>query len=358
MFRIDCCADVFPPEEGVYSSFPSLAQNPQSGEVHLLYRQARFDPENPHPLMKSHGVGGRLMRTQWRPESQTFGPSTCLIDGTPYPPGLMDGVLTWIEDRWFLTFRRFPNEPSLFYAQGETLEHLSLPKAYPRSTDPAWPIGAQWGKVFSLQGVWLQTFYMVHFLASAQPTPGQGGRTFRSRVALFESRDQGHTWQFRAWVTPPEVAPGLMADETAVHPLADGTLLAVMRTSGKTPCPFYQATSTDGGHIWTTPQPVGLNGQAPMLYTLPNGTVLLGYRGYCDDPDIGGTFSLAPYNPQSGEFQTPFVVDTYHGNHYDGGYGDMTWLPESNQLLVAYYVSNTVFPRYPWLRWALLSLVS
>jgi hypothetical protein len=116
-------------------------------------------------------------------------------------------------------------------------------------------------------------------------------------------------------------------------------------------------TSDDEGETWSQPVRTGLYGEAPMFYQAPDGTVLLGFRGYREaSPKEGGTFSLTRFDPVTMQFASPVVIETYLGNHYDGGYGDLIWLPGRQQLLVSYYFSNTPVPRNPWIRFAVLAL--
>ncbi|GAB3830471.1 sialidase family protein [Kribbella italica] len=104
------------------------------------------------------------------------------------------------------------------------------------------------------------------------------------RQILLASTDLGVNWSLRATIA---VNPGLSADpryegfdEAAIERVADGSLLAVMRTGSFQP--MYVSRSTDNGFHWTTPTllragPAALTvtGIYPTLLSMPSGKLVL-----------------------------------------------------------------------------------
>ncbi len=103
---------------------------------------------------------------------------------------------------------------------------------------------------------------------------------YKSRVFVVRSTDQGGTWRYLATVVSPR--PGVVDDtegfnEWSLQQLADGRLLAVMRTGHYTP--LVASWSSDGGKNWTEPKnPLGLEpGVDPYLLRLSDGRLALAY---------------------------------------------------------------------------------
>ncbi|MEV8376500.1 sialidase family protein [Kribbella sp. NPDC056861] len=104
------------------------------------------------------------------------------------------------------------------------------------------------------------------------------------RQILLASTDGGTNWSVRATIA---VNPSLSTDpryegfdEAAIERVADGSLLAVIRTGSFQP--MYVSRSTDNGFHWTTPVPLkaGPNGLTvtgvyPTLLAMPNGRLVL-----------------------------------------------------------------------------------
>ncbi|MGC4938559.1 sialidase family protein [Kribbella sp. DT2] len=104
------------------------------------------------------------------------------------------------------------------------------------------------------------------------------------RQILLTSTDRGVNWNLRATIA---VNPGLSGDpryegfdEAAIERVADGSLLAVMRTGSFQP--MYVSRSTDNGFHWTTPAPLRagpaaltVTGIYPTLLSMPGGKLVL-----------------------------------------------------------------------------------
>ncbi len=350
-FRVIQQGDAVKKQKGGYASFPSLAQDPQTNEIILLYRRAIYDDKDKRPGMGAHGLEGNLYFKPFSTTQKQFLAENLLYQGNDYPPGLIDGNITTVGSELMMFLRRYPNDNPVFYTKGPSIHALASTQLFP--SDDIFKIGAQWGRVVAIDSgkKWLQVFY-----GGSTDMPLEAKEKRVTRPGLYQSLDQGSTWQFLSWITPIYLAPNICANETAMV-YANGVLYTLMRTAGEYPGALFLAYSKDEGKTWSLPEKTALFGEAPMFYVLPSGQILTCFRGFLEkDPEQGGTFSLAEFNPTTKGFSTPFVVETYNGNHYDGGYGDMIWLEDLNQLLVVYYYSNKPKPRNPWLRYALLTL--
>jgi hypothetical protein len=67
---------------------------------------------------------------------------------------------------------------------------------------------------------------------------------------------------------------GFRPDEPIFWPLADGTLLALIRDNGGSQ-KLFRATSADGGRTWTTPEPTNFPNATSKLFSLATSR---GYR--------------------------------------------------------------------------------
>ncbi len=352
MFRVVECGDIVPHRHGVYTSFPSIARDPYTDDVLILFRQAIYHEADPRPAMRAHGLEGCLYVTRLLPDLKSFSMPKMVLHYKNFEPGLIDGTLTTIGDRLLLLVRRYPTEPSVFYTSGNTLSQLDPLTLFP--AEKMIKGGAQWGRAIELKesGRLLQVFYggeraflEQHYLD--KPIPPH-----YTRPSLFYSDDKGHTWHFLNWISPMFMDEVVTANETALIE-EDGVLYVLMRTAKDPKGRLYFSKSQDGGLSWEPPRHSGLRGQAPVFYKMPDGKILLCFRGYLPESDeTGGTMSLCRFFPDTESWSEPVVVEPYFGNHYDGGYGDMIWVPEKQQLLMAYYVSNDPETRNPWLRYA------
>ena len=109
------------------------------------------------------------------------------------------------------------------------------------------------------------------------------------RTMLMHSTDQGQSWQYRSTVAysatdPNPELPGQYVGycESSITLLANGQLLAMMRTQGSAFPPYrpmYVAWSDDLGLTWTEPEPTSphLLNVSPTALTLDNGVVAVAY---------------------------------------------------------------------------------
>ena len=139
---------------------------------------------------------------------------------------------------------------------------------------------------------------------------------------IVRSRDRGRTWDFVTAFRPEElnlvygggdrpVDEGLTEADLVVA--ANGDILCVNRTGSYSP--MWQTRSTDGGHTWGTPAPVGWQGVKPRLNLLPNGvlTCAAGRGGY-GHPQV--THVMVSLDGTGNHWEAPFCFHTGPGCSY------------------------------------------
>lgn len=102
----------------------------------------------------------------------------------------------------------------------------------------------------------------------------------RGQIFLYESFDEGLTWQKLSKINlPDECKPGFFCEPHIIQ-LANGELIAAIRAQegpvyhGFT---MYFASSTDGGKTFSEPWPSQISGSPPHLMLLSDGAVLCSY---------------------------------------------------------------------------------
>ncbi|TDU84080.1 BNR repeat protein [Kribbella voronezhensis] len=127
------------------------------------------------------------------------------------------------------------------------------------------------------------------------------------RQLILRSTDGGLTWTTRGTVAYSASILGEGFCEAAIERVADGSLLAVMRTGWY--LTMYAARSTDNGATWTTPVPLRAGPHAlpvigvyPSLVTMPNGKLVL----YFGRP---GQSVMVSEDGSGASWSTPVPVD-------------------------------------------------
>ncbi|MCA9807550.1 MAG: exo-alpha-sialidase [Cyanobacteria bacterium HKST-UBA06] len=349
---------VVPATPGRYNSFPCLATEPHTGNVVLVYRQGRFDAADDRPGMQTHGLDGGIWCVRRSPVGTWFEP-TCLWSADGFEPGLIDATLSVLTDCTCLVVRRYPHAQNLFVSvalNGTALEAMPWPWRLP--TKDVFLNDAHWGRVIELPDRWLMVVYGI----TEETLWWQNQRGHKlpvERASLFASFDKGRSWRFQSWIGP-RVFMGAGSDRSANETsvvLAGSRLLALMRTFGGNdtmdqPAPLFMCHSDDGGWTWSEPTATGLYGEAPVWRQLADGRLLACYRGFVPHRtayELGGTFCLAWFDSQTMGFGPEMVMGHYHGNHYDGGYGDVIETEPGRALLCAFYASQDTHPdrRFP-----------
>jgi hypothetical protein len=91
---------------------------------------------------------------------------------------------------------------------------------------------------------------------------------------VIGSSDQGQTWNYLSTIDPGAGPVNQGYSETGLVELADGDLLALLRTGDTTNGPLMQAKSTDGGLSWSTPVQIADYGVDPDVIRLQNGALV------------------------------------------------------------------------------------
>ncbi|MBX3010009.1 MAG: exo-alpha-sialidase [Caldilineaceae bacterium] len=92
---------------------------------------------------------------------------------------------------------------------------------------------------------------------------------------LIRSQDEGQSWDYVSTIAYDPELPGEGFCEPVLARVADGSLLAVMRTGGgyERKYPMYQARSLDNGQSWSAPENLGVYSVDPELCLMQNGTL-------------------------------------------------------------------------------------
>ena len=188
------------------------------------------------------------------------------------------------------------------------------------------------------------------YLLSAQQTPDKP----RGCVVLKGSAD-GRQWQ--RWSFLPPVGE-LSMSETDLAAWPDGRVIAVIRAewfdTPKERLPpeahgngtnrdgygyfLYQATSTNGGKDWNTPEPLPVWGHPPFLLQLRSGNLLMvyGHRR----PPFSVRAILSHDRGASWDVSSMLELHRFEPGNYDIGYPVATEL-ENGEILVVYYGYST-----------------
>jgi len=173
--------------------------------------------------------------------------------------------------------------------------------------------------------------------------PGQALRyrpSYMSSVVLYESRDDGTTWQYLS--TPAPDHGVAVFEEPSMIRTRSGKLVMVIRTH-KDPeghatqrARLWRTESSDGGLTWTPPQDLGIHGEPATLAMMDDGRVLLVY-GYRIEPfGVRGRICNEELTdiPDAEEF-----VIRDDGGHGDCGY---PWIAPmgDDKYIIAYYLNR------------------
>ena len=173
------------------------------------------------------------------------------------------------------------------------------------------------------------------------------------RTWLMQSVDQGQSWQYRASVAHsatdpnPELPGGYCGYcETSIALLANGQLLAMLRTQGShlgpDYRPLYASWSDDLGLTWTEPEPTSphLFNVWPTLQVLDNGVVAVAYGR----PGVHVAFSTDNGHTWR-ETETFSTLPTTSLPGTITGYADMVKVGPNDLVMIASHEGGTyVYP--------------
>jgi formylglycine-generating enzyme len=97
------------------------------------------------------------------------------------------------------------------------------------------------------------------------------GQRSRHRIACVVTQNMGRTWHLRSTIEATDAVQTGGFAEPAMVRLADGSLLAVMRSEAYES--HWQSRSLDAGHTWSEPQRITGWGCFPRLSLLANGVL-------------------------------------------------------------------------------------
>lgn len=91
------------------------------------------------------------------------------------------------------------------------------------------------------------------------------------RSIVVRSTDSGENWEYVSTIGYDPSLPGEGLNEPVMARVADGSLLAIMRTASRSP--MYQSRSTDNGLTWSPPQRLQGASVDPDICLMQNGTL-------------------------------------------------------------------------------------
>ncbi len=167
---------------------------------------------------------------------------------------------------------------------------------------------------------------------------------------LLASDDGGESWTLLSVLASSD-KEGTLLTEFSLANMGDRKWFALLRNETP-PCNIMYIQSNDDCRTWSSISPTGLIGHAPMVLKTANGEFLVLYRDLSEDyPGIGIGISThgGPCWKRIG------CLASYHGDIYDGGYGDIVALNESDFLAVYYLCDEDASP---WIEGAIFSVAA
>lgn len=180
--------------------------------------------------------------------------------------------------------------------------------------------------------------------------PGQALRyrpAYRSSIVLYESRDNGSSWQYLS--TPAPDQGMAVFEEPSLTLTSTGKLVLMIRTH-KTPsgeeyrlpdekgtkrAKLWRCESSDGGRTWSVPEDLGFHGEPAATAVMDDGRVLLvyGYR----IPPFGVRGRICNADLSDAATAEEFIIRD-DSDQPDCGY---PWIAPmgDNKYMIAYYMN-------------------
>ncbi|MES2463334.1 MAG: sialidase family protein [Armatimonadota bacterium] len=282
-------------DAGTYQAFPDMCRLKNGDLVAVFYAGYQHVSL---PRLPDWPKGGRICLVRSRDDGRTWTTPRTIYDDAednrdPHITQLPDGRLA------LTFFSLVPNSsaPNCFAGTGVKI-------AYSRDGGETWDTKGQtlvdprekWFCSAPVRvlpsGTWLLGVYRA-----AAPISAHGG--------VLRSTDNGKTWS--APISIGQDSPVPLDAETDVIALKDGTVFAALRCS-KAGEGMRYATSRDDGRTWSTVSDTGFHGEAPYLYRMGSGAVLLGIRRR---PDTVLYVSRNETLTWKGPYQIDTVVGAY-----------------------------------------------
>ncbi len=305
---------IIPQRPGVYASFPTLITH--GTDVYMFYRQGRTDPS------QVHGLNGKV-RCLRIPTANLLASLTASVDEALLPktdtelpfagPNELDAIASRLDDNLFALGTRT-------YLAGRLCQAYISFAGAPQFTHRA-PL--------SLPDLHTPIFYGQGF-ASPQgyvfPAYGRLATDRVTRPLLLVTEDCA---SFRVLSTLPTNLDGrvILNECSVVH---DGEAYLCFIRQDSEPFGIWLSRSVDL-LTWSAPRKLITKAHAPMALNV-NNTIYLAYRDL-SAPDETRIRLCTPF--ASG---MDYVLDTYRGNPYDGGY--VSLCSAQDRLLAAYYLGN------------------
>ncbi len=167
---------------------------------------------------------------------------------------------------------------------------------------------------------------------------------------LLASDDGGESWTLLSVLARSDEEDTLLT-EFSLGNIEDGKWLALVRNETP-PCDIMYTQSNDECRTWSSISPTGFIGHAPMIVKTENGEFLVLYRDLSEDyPGIG--IGMSTHGGLC--WQRLGCLASYHGDIYDGGYGDLVAISERHFLAVYYLCDEDASP---WIEGAIFSLAA
>jgi hypothetical protein len=325
-------------EPELYHGWPTVARR-KSGELLLAYsggREGHICPFGRVELMRSHDEG------------KTWGWPRVVLDTEIDDRD--SGVLETAKGTLLVT-----TFTSLYY---ETL--LAAAEKIPAGKPGAWPADRlqRWQAAHNrvseaqrkaLSGVWMLRStdgglnwsgpYDAHVTSPHGPFQLSDGRLLyagndwqRNRLAVYQSSDDGQSWQHLADIAPrPGDGLGSYYELHGVEAAPDRLVVQIRNEDKNDTNETLQTESSDGGKTWTVPHRIGVWGIPSHLLKLRDGRLLMTY-GY-RRPPFGNQARIS--SDQGRTWSEPIIVSG-DGVEGDLGYPSSVQLSDGSLLSVWY----------------------
>ncbi|MBN2292176.1 MAG: exo-alpha-sialidase [Pirellulales bacterium] len=292
---------------GAYEAFPDVCRM-RSGELICVFYAGYGHVSDPKQRLPK---GGRIAMCRSKDDGRTWSPAKTIVD-TPIDDR-DSSIIELPSGDLLVTFMTYDRNRKKGTHQAFTIRSRDGGKTWssPKPIDTPFT---------QLEAISTPPRLMPDGRLLLTPYGNNTGdpRSYK-HAAVLESRDEGRTWKTLAEVKSAKhflLEPDLVC-------LPEGRLLMMMRAV------MTSSESTDGGHTWTDPKPVGIAGDCPYLLLTSKNILLCGIRyspskknrstGILHSTDFGRTW------------KGPTIIDPALG-----AYPSMAELPDG-RIFVVYY---------------------
>ncbi|CCO23599.1 sialidase family protein [Maridesulfovibrio hydrothermalis] len=306
---------ITPEDWGGYQSFPTITK---TGEDLLVGFRKAVNISPDLRLVMDHGMAGDIYTTRSTDGGWTFSDPELVVSHSEQQTNEHDALLTALGNEKVALITRThsstlrENYLALSTDGGRSFQNRQVLKVPPGE----W---ASFGHLIPSQD-------KKNFIGTFYNGPGCG--TFRLNLENMEVSHQAYmfrnTDKFRL-------------NETSIIRLKSGRILALIRQQPVSDG-LHKSYSDDDGQTWSTPEPVGLYGEAPALLMMPDQSILMIYRGMIrKNRKCRVALSISRDNGETWSHAKTLVW--YKGGRFHGGYGDLA-LNSKGQVAAVYYISR------------------